>query len=220
VIKLKRVSYSFGRNWALKDISFTLEKGDFLFVTGHSGAGKTTLLKILHGDLVPKGGEIEVAGYNLRQLKRKELCLLKREVSIVLQDFKILLGRSVFDNVALPLKIRGLPKVQIQKRVRAVLRSLNLFPKADVPCIELSGGEQQRVAIARAMVVNPKLLLADEPTGNLDRELAFHLLNVFNQFNLHGTTIVMATHNEELVNSKRDAKIIYLKEGMIKGTNF
>lgn len=220
MIRLKRVSYSFGRNWALKDISFKLEKGDFLFVTGPSGAGKTTLLKILHGDLLPRGGEVEVAGYNLRQLRPSKFYLLKREVSIVLQDFKILLKKSVFENVALPLKIIKLPKVQIQKRVRAVLRSLNLSEKANIPCIELSGGEQQRVAIARAMVVSPKLLLADEPTGNLDRELAFHLLNVFTQFNLHGTTIVMATHNEELINSKKDAKIIYLKQGVIKGTNF
>ncbi|SDN49472.1 cell division transport system ATP-binding protein [Desulfonauticus submarinus] len=220
MIHLKNVSYSFGRNWALKNISFDLEKGDFLFITGPSGAGKTTLLKLLHADLFPKGGEIKVAGYDLKKLPTRKHYLLKREVSIVLQDFKILTKLTVFENVALPLVVQKKPTLQIQKRVRAVLRSIGLYNKASVRCDELSGGEQQRVAIARAMVVNPKILLADEPTGNLDKTLSLHLLSVFNQFNLHGTTIVMATHNEELVSRQDRAKILYLQEGNIEAKNF
>ncbi|MDQ7032346.1 MAG: ATP-binding cassette domain-containing protein [Desulfonauticus sp.] len=220
MLKLNKLSYTFGRIWALKNISFDLEKGSFLFVTGPSGAGKTTLLKLLHADLFPKGGEIIVAGYDLRKLPRYKHYLLKRKVGIVLQDFKILKNITVFDNVALPLVVSNKTKLQIQKRVRAILRSLGLYSKMFVPCAELSGGEQQRVAIARAMVINPKLLLADEPTGNLDKKLSLHLLKLFKQFNAHGTTIVLATHNEELIKRVNNAKILYLENGQIKDKNF
>lgn len=215
MLKVRNLSYAFGRHWALKNISFDLAKGDFLFLTGPSGAGKTTLLHLLHGALPMQRGKAEVAGYDLNALNPGRTAMLRREVSVVFQDFKILPKRSVAANVALALEVRGMSRTLIRKRVRAVVRSLGLERKSETPCAELSGGEKQRVAIARAVVVNPKLLLADEPTGNLDRELAFRLMAVFRQFHIHGTTIVLATHNRELLTSMPQAKILCLRDGVV-----
>ncbi|WP_028575187.1 cell division ATP-binding protein FtsE [Desulfonatronovibrio hydrogenovorans] len=220
MINIKYLSHSFGRYWALKNISFSLDKGDFLFLTGPSGAGKTTLMRLLHGSLPLQRGMVSIAGFDLKSMPLRKLHLLRRQVSIVFQDFRILPDRTVWDNVALPLLVRGMVKSQIQKRVRAVLRSLRLDKKSWCLCREISGGEQQRVAVARAVVVNPKVLLADEPTGNLDRKLALQLLEVFRQFHIHGTTIIFATHNEELIKSQPQAKILCLKDGGIVDSNW
>lgn len=213
MIQVKHLSHSFGRYWALKNINFSLEKGDFLFLTGPSGAGKTTLMRVLHGSLAVQRGVASIAGFDLKNLPEKRLYLLRREVAIVFQDFKILPDQSVWDNVALPLQVRGMVSSQVHKRVRAVLRSLRLDSKSRYLCREISGGEQQRVAVARAVVINPKVLLADEPTGNLDRKLSLQLMEVFRQFHVHGTTVVLATHNEELIRSLPGAKILCLKDG-------
>jgi len=215
MIQVKHLSYNFGPYWALKNISFELDKGDFLFLTGPSGAGKTTLLRILHGSLPVTRGHVQVAGFDLKKLPVRKHYLLRRRVSIVFQDFKILTRKTVWDNVALPLQVRGMSSMHIQKRVRAVLRSLRLDHKAECLGQELSGGEQQRVAVARAIVVNPRVLLADEPTGNLDKDLAWQLLEVFHQFHIHGTTIVFATHNEEIIASNPQAKVLKLYHGQI-----
>lgn len=215
LIKVKNVSYNFNRYWALKNISFKLPRGKFLFLTGPSGAGKTTFLRLLHGALPLHRGQAEVAGFDLDKLKGKSLHKLRREVSVVFQDFKVLNKRSVFHNVALALQVRGMHKNQVQRRVRAVLRSLGLEDKSSALCQELSGGEQQRVAIARAVVVNPQLLLADEPTGNLDEELSIRLLQVFKQFNIHGTTIVFATHSKDILESNPEAAVLGLSQGKI-----
>lgn len=220
MINVRHLSYSFGRHWALKNITFSLDKGDFLFLTGPSGAGKTTLMRVLHGSLPVQRGTSSIAGFDLNSLPARKLFLLRRQVAIVFQDFKILPDRSVLDNVALPLVVRGMAGKQIQKRVRAVLRGLHLDGKSQRLCKELSGGEQQRVAVARAVVVNPKVLLADEPTGNLDKKLSMQLLDVFRQFHVHGTTIVFATHSEELIKNQSNAKIIALKEGSIVDANW
>jgi len=218
MITVRHLSHSFGRQWALKNITLSLDKGDFLFLTGPSGAGKTTLMRILHGSLPLQRGKAEIAGFDLGSTPTKRLYLLKRQVAIVFQDFRILPDRSVWDNVALPLVVRGMAKTQIQKRVRAVLRGLSLDTKARALCREISGGEQQRVAVARAVVINPKVLLADEPTGNLDKKLSLQLLEVFRQFHVHGTTIVLATHNEELIRSQHKAKVLCLRQGcMVDG---
>ena len=220
MISLRYLSHSFGRYWALKNITFSLDKGDFLFLTGPSGAGKTTLMRILHGSLPIQRGKSLIAGFDLNNLSAKKLYLLRRQVAIVFQDFRILPDQTVWENVALPLVVRGMVKKQIQKRVRAVLRGLSLDRKSWCLCREISGGEQQRVAVARAVVVNPKVLLADEPTGNLDKQLSLQLLEVFRQFHVHGTTIVFATHNEELMKSQPNAKIIALKDGSIVDSNW
>jgi cell division transport system ATP-binding protein len=220
MIKVSRLSHNFGRHWALKDVSFSLDKGDFLFVFGPSGAGKTSLLRLLHAALPLQRGAAMVAGYDLKKIRTREVPLLRRQVGVVFQDFKILPERSVFANVALPLEVRGAPAERIERRVRAVLRSLDLDDKQDCACARLSGGEQQRVAIARSVVVNPQLILADEPTGNLDRDLSFRLMEVFRQFHTFGTTVVLATHDRELVESFPGARAIMLRGGRVVGANW
>ncbi|MFP4072105.1 MAG: cell division ATP-binding protein FtsE [Desulfovibrionales bacterium] len=220
MLELTHVSHDFGTHWALKNLSFSLKQGDFLFLTGPSGAGKTTLLRVIHGDIPLKRGNAFVAGFDLRNMKPRQIPMLRRQVSVVFQDFKILPNLSVYANVALPLEVRGLARPRIERRVRAILRSLHLDNKSQTPCRELSGGEQQRVGIARAVVVNPKILLADEPTGNLDPYLSRKLLAIFRQFHRHGTTVVFATHSKELISTIPDAKILVLKNGMVAGANF
>ena len=220
MISLRHVSHNFGTQWALKNISLEVQKGDLLFLVGPSGAGKTTLLRLLHGAIPLQRGQGSVAGFDLLGIKARQIPLLRREVSVVFQDFKILPQRTVFANVALALEVRNMPRTHLERRVRAVLRGLDLEAKAQVPCAQLSGGEQQRVAIARAVVVGPQLLLADEPTGNLDRELAMRLMNIFLQFHAHGTTIVLATHNQEILACVPDAKILHLEDGTVHWTNW
>lgn len=220
MIRVRHLSHSFGRYWALKNISFSLDKGEFLFLTGPSGAGKTTLMRILHGSIPVQRGMSEVAGFDLGSITSKRLYLLRRQVAIVFQDFRILPDQTVWDNVALPLAVKGMAKNLIQKRVRAVLRGLHLDKKSWCLCREISGGEQQRVAVARAVVVNPNVLLADEPTGNLDKTLALQLMDVFRQFHVHGSTIVFATHNEELIKSQHNAKVLCIREGSIIDANW
>jgi cell division transport system ATP-binding protein len=220
MLVFKHASYDFGSRWALKNITFSLQKGDFLFLTGPSGAGKTTLIRLIHADIPLQRGQATVAGFDLRRLKSRHIPLLRREVSVVFQDFKILPRLSVYQNVALPLEVRGMSRATIERRVRAVIRGLHLEGKENIPCQELSGGEQQRVGIARAVVVGPKILLADEPTGNLDAVLARRLLTVFRKFNQHGTTILFATHNHELLGSVPGAKILLLDNGQVADANW
>ncbi len=215
ILELERLSYNFGQNWALKDVSYRLEKGEFLFLSGPSGAGKTTLLRILYGALPVSRGQAKICGLDLRLMNSMRLPVLRRQLGVVFQDFKILPERTVYDNVALALEVRGMARQQIDRRVRAVLRSLNIVTKVDEPCSALSGGEQQRVAIARAIVVNPRILLADEPSGNLDPKLSLRLMEIFKHFNAHGTTVILATHNPELLRAKPDARILHLEAGVM-----
>ncbi|MFO8033031.1 MAG: cell division ATP-binding protein FtsE [Desulfohalobiaceae bacterium] len=213
---MKHLSHAFSRHWVLQDISFEVSQGEFVYLTGPSGAGKTTLLRILHGALPVQRGQADVAGIKLKGIKPRHLPRLRREVSVVFQDFKVLGDRNVYQNIALPLEVRGLTGTQKKRRVSAVQRALNLSDKTEVKCAELSGGEQQRVAIARAVVTNPKLLLADEPTGNLDEDLSFRLLQILKQFNLHGTTVLLATHNRHLLQAMPQARILALDQGRLR----
>ncbi len=216
MVRIERLSYAFGNNWALKDISLSLGKGGFLFLTGPSGAGKTTLLRLLHGNLsARRSARAEVAGFDLKRLRSSQIPLLRRQVSVVFQDFKILPERTVFDNVALALQVRGMARHLVERRVRAVLRVLKLETKSYERCDRLSGGEQQRVAIARSVVVNPQLILADEPTGNLDPGLSRRLMQVFKQFHTFGTSIIMATHNYEMISTIPDAQVLHLLDGSV-----
>ncbi len=210
MIRISDLGYGFGGRAVLNGLDLTLDKGRFAFLTGPSGSGKTTLLRILHGALPLQSGRAVVAGHDLAAVTPANIHLLRRDVSVVFQDFKILPDRTVAENVALPLVVRGMAKAKLERRLRSVLTALRLAEAADRPCAELAGGEQQRVAIARAVVAGPKLMLADEPTGNLDWELGLRLLDILRQFSAHGTAILMATHNRELVAAAPDAQIIEL----------
>ncbi len=216
MITISRLSYSFGKHLALKDVTFSMKPGEFVFLCGPSGAGKTTLMRILHGALSVQRGKVDVAGYDLNTLPERRKHLLRRDVSVVFQDFKILPNQSVFANVELPLKVRGLSGSIIEKRVRAVLRSMHLDQKSSLLCEELSGGEQQRVAVARAIVVKPKLLLADEPTGNLDHDLAMRMMDIFKQFHKFGTLIIIATHNQEILERMSNIRIVAIEDGVMR----
>lgn len=220
MIKVAHMSYSFGPFWALKDVTFSLAKGEFLFLSGPSGAGKTTLLRTLYAALPLQRGEARIAGFNLAKLASRQIPLLRREVSVVFQDFKILPERTVWSNIALALEVRGLAPVHVERRVRAVSKALGLDGRLHAPCGELSGGEQQRVAVARSFVVNPRVLLADEPTGNLDPDLSLRLMDLFMQFQAYGTTVIFATHSHELLRRHPNARLLRLEEGMVTYANW
>jgi cell division transport system ATP-binding protein len=173
-------------------------------------------LKILHGALPLQRGQASVAGFELSKLSKRKLPRLRRSVSVVFQDFKVLPDGTVAENVALALEVKRASKLQIERRVNAVLRGLNLDHKRALKCKELSGGEQQRVAIARSMVINPQLLLADEPTGNLDDELSIRLMDIFKQFNQFGTTILLATHSKQLLSTMPGARVLSLENGLLE----
>jgi cell division transport system ATP-binding protein len=216
MLKLRHVSYSFGTNWVLKNLSFEVEPGEFTFLFGPSGAGKTTLLRLLHGSLSLQRGAASVAGFDLARLNRSMLPRLRRAVSVVFQEFKVLPHRTVRENIALPMLVRGIPKTQIERRTNAICRVLRLDKRMNLACRGLSGGEQQRVAIARAVVTNPQLLLSDEPTGNLDEELSTRLMEIFRQFNQFGTTIFLATHNRRLMDLVPGARVLVLEDGKLE----
>jgi len=180
---------------ALRGVSFSIEQGEFAFLTGHSGAGKSTLLKLV--TLVERAsrGSIEVAGQDLEGLGRSDIPAFRRRIGVVYQDHKLLADRSVFENVALPLMVSGMAPADTVRRVRAALQTVGLLERESVYPTSLSGGEQQRVGIARAIVNRPEILLADEPTGNLDPDLADEIMNLFRRFNQHNITVLVATHD-------------------------
>ncbi len=210
MIEFNRVSkrYPGGRE-ALLDINFKVEAGEMLFLTGHSGAGKSTLLKMIPLIERPSGGEIIVDGRALNKYKRRQVPQLRRDIGIIFQDSKLLADRNVFDNVALPLLVSGdnHPR-DVGRRVRAALDKVGLLKREHDFPIQLSGGEQQRVGIARAVVNRPKVLLADEPTGNLDPELSREIMSLFEQFNQVGVTVLVASHDLELISSMRKRMLI------------
>jgi len=199
----------------LKDVSFTLEAGDFVFLTGPSGAGKTTLLRLLFAAERPKSGQILIDGKNITNFSRRRIAHVRRSIGVVFQDFKLITYRTVFDNVALVLEITGTPRNEIKKRVWKVLKLVGIEQKLYRYPLELSGGEQQRVAIARALVNDPQIILADEPTGNLDFEITTEIMNIFNNVNAQGTTVMVATHNRLLL-QKFKRRVLSLHNGMLQ----
>ncbi|SNB45285.1 cell division ATP-binding protein FtsE [Geobacter sp. DSM 9736] len=183
---------------ALNGVNLTIRKGDFTFLTGVSGAGKSTLLKLVYGALEPSRGQVIVDGQNLSRLSRSQIPALRRTIGVVFQDFKLLPNRTVLENVSITLEVLGWGKKEIGKKVYHILKQMGMEQKLHVTPLRLSGGEQQRVALARALVNDPKILLADEPTGNLDEDNKQQILSIFREANIRGTTVVVATHDRRL----------------------
>lgn len=197
---------------ALEDIDLRIRTGEFVFITGPSGAGKTTLLRLIFGAEPPTEGQIVINGINLSRIGGTKLDLLRRKIGFVFQDFKLLSRKTVFQNVALALEVTGEKGSVVRKKTHQMLRAVGLAAKEEAYPIELSGGEQQRVAIARAMINDPLILLADEPTGNLDPDITREIMVLFRSINLRGTTVVIATHSRELLRNT-DQRIIVLHRG-------
>ncbi len=202
MIQFKNVSktYSTGTD-ALHDVSLQIDKGEFVFIVGASGAGKSTFLKLIMHETTPTSGEIIVNGQNLNKMKRRQIPYLRRTMGIVFQDFRLIDKMTVFDNVAFAMRAVGAPPSVIKKRVPYILDLVNLSHKAKSKPSELSGGEQQRVSLARALVNNPSMIIADEPTGNIDPELSYEIMQLLIAINKRGTTILVVTHEHELVHS-------------------
>jgi cell division transport system ATP-binding protein len=200
VIESVKLSKLYNRGvYALRDLSITIDKGEFLFLTGPSGAGKSTFLKLLLREDLPSDGQLTVMGRDLRTLKPAQVQSYRRGVGFVFQDFRLVQRFTVFENVAFVMRVLGLPLATQQRKTFQVLKWVGLQHRMNAYPEELSGGEQQRIAIARALVNDPQLVLADEPTGNLDPDLSLEIMNLFREVNARGTTVVVATHDRELI---------------------
>lgn len=212
MIQFQDVSKHYENHTALRKITFSIQKGEMVFITGPSGSGKTTLLKLIYLAEKPDEGTISVAGWKVDKLKEASIPLLRRSIGVVFQDFRLLGNMKVFENVALSLRIRGLNDRELKARVFDALKIVNLRHRADSYPDTLSGGEQQRIAIARAIVSEPSIILADEPTGNVDPETSTGIMNTFKDINARGATIIVATHNRELIR-QTGRRVLKLQNG-------
>jgi cell division transport system ATP-binding protein len=200
MIEAVHLSKAYSRGvYALRDLSLRVDKGDFVFLTGPSGAGKSTLLRLLLRQEVPSEGQLVVGGRNLATLTPRQVQTYRRSLGFVFQDFKLIPAKTVLENVAFVPRVLGMPLSQQQRRTFQVLKWVGLQHRMNAFPLELSGGEQQRIAIARALVNDPTIILADEPTGNLDPDLSLEIMNLFREINARGTTVVVATHDRELI---------------------
>lgn len=213
------VHRNYGTKKALIDITLDISKNDFVFITGPSGAGKTTLLKLLYLAESVSEGQVLIDGMNLSRIPRKRIPFLRRKFGIIFQDYKLIASRTVFDNVSLVLEASGKKRRLIQKKVRSVLRLVGMEDRQNAFPPSLSGGEQQRVAVARAIIGDPKIILADEPTGSLDEDSANIVMDLLNGVHIRGTTVVIATHDKDLI-KKTGGRILLLKQGRLEGSTF
>lgn len=215
MIEFKNVSKTYENGTAaLRDVSLTINDGEFVFVVGSSGAGKSTFLKIIMREQVPNSGTVIINNYNLNKLKKREIPKFRRTMGIVFQDFRLIPNMTVFDNVAFAMRVIGAKEKEIRKRVPYVLSLVGLTSKARQLPTQLSGGEQQRVALARALVNNAGIIIADEPTGNIDPEMSYEILGLLNHINNNGTTVVMVTHEHELVR-RFNHRVITIDQGQV-----
>ncbi|WP_366293032.1 cell division ATP-binding protein FtsE [Paenibacillus sp. AN1007] len=199
---------------ALQGVSVKIDRNEFVYIVGPSGAGKSTFMKLMYREEVPTKGQISINGFNIGKLKPRKIPYVRRNIGVVFQDFRLLPKMTAFENVAFAMEVIEAPKRHIKKRVMEVLDLVGLRNKANREPSQLSGGEQQRIAIARAIVNNPSVIIADEPTGNLDPETSWGIMQLLDEINFRGTTIVMATHNKDIVNTMRK-RVIAIERGQI-----
>ncbi len=223
MIEFRNVSKNYpGGTHALDDVDIMIDKGEFVFILGHSGAGKSTLLKLMLREELPSKGSIMIADYNLVKMKKRQIPYLRRELGVVFQDFRLIPTMTAYENVAFAMRVTNISAKEIRRRVPYILRIVGLEDKMHVFPEQLSGGEQQRVALARALVHNPKIILADEPTGNIDPELSLEIMELLFEINKLGTTVVVVTHDVALAN-RFHARTITLDHGRVvsdtKGKN-
>lgn len=200
---------------ALRGASFQIENSEFVFLVGSSGAGKTTIIKLLSRELLPSKGKILVGDMDIARLKKRKVPFFRRKIGLVFQDYRLLNDRSVYENIAFALRVTETPRKEVKTKTMRALELVSLEDKAKAKPLQLSGGEQQRISLARAIVNQPPLLIADEPTGNLDPQTSMEIVNILRNINLKGTTVVIATHDKEIVNSLRK-RVIEVKDGMIE----
>lgn len=215
IIVMDNVSKSYdGKTPALHNVNVHIKKGEFVFIVGESGSGKSTFIKLLLREIIPTSGTINVLNYNLNTIRHRKVPKFRRNIGVVFQDFRLLKDRNVYENVAFAQRIIQVPGSQIRKNVPRVLATVGLAGKYKARPSKLSGGEQQRVAIARALVNKPSILLADEPTGNLDSKNSKEIMKLLEEINAGGTTVIMVTHNEKIVNSMQK-RVIVLNKGVV-----
>ncbi|MGD2038759.1 MAG: cell division ATP-binding protein FtsE [Desulfobacterales bacterium] len=219
IIRMFHVHHNYGTKKALIDITLDISKNDFVFITGPSGAGKTTLLKLLYLAESVSEGQVLIDGMNLSRVPRKRIPFLRRKFGIIFQDYKLIASRTVFENVSLVLEASGRKRRLIQKKVRSVLRLVGMEDRQNAFPPSLSGGEQQRIAVARAIVGDPKIILADEPTGSLDDDSANIIMDLLNGVHIRGTTVVIATHDKDLI-KKTGGRVLLLRQGRLEGSTF
>jgi cell division transport system ATP-binding protein len=217
IIRLSHVHHAYGSQKALSDLNIEIFKNEWVFVSGPSGAGKSTLLSLLHGGARPSQGQIQVDGIQLERLPARHLPLVRRKLGIIFQDYKLIPGRSVYDNIALVLEASGQRRDLISRKVRNVLRLVGMEPHAHTLPPRLSGGEQQRVAVARAVVADPKIILADEPTGNLDEGSARAVMELLRAAFIRGATLVIATHDQQFI-QRLGGRVLQLNQGRLVST--
>lgn len=212
MLSFNHVDFQYSNQPVFNDLNLQVSQGEFVFLIGKSGVGKTTLLKMIYMDLFPDSGDVQVGDYSSESIRNKDLPFLRRNIGVVFQDFQLLQDRNVYDNLAFVLQVTGIPKKQIKRKILNALSDVGLAHKQNNMPHQLSGGEKQRVAIARAIINDPFLVLADEPTGNLDPETTEEILTILRKINSRGTSMIFATHNYEIVR-RIDAKIIRLEGG-------
>ena len=218
IIRMFHVHRNYGTKKALIDITFDIFKNDFVFITGPSGAGKTTLLKLMYLAEPVSEGQVLIDGMNLSRVPRKRVAFLRRKFGIIFQDYKLIANRTVFNNVSMVLEAAGKKRRLIQKKVRSVLRLVGMEDRQTALPPSLSGGEQQRVAVARAIIGDPKIILADEPTGSLDDDSAHVIMDLLKGVHIHGATVIIATHDKALIR-RTGGRVLFLKQGRLEGSS-